>query len=60
MMHVELRRCFHKKIVKIMHKDEEIRHIDANFAQRDGIKIWHQFFSLGRKLKPFFDAIPLR
>ena len=42
-----------------MHEDEKIRQIDANFAQRDGIKIWLQFSSLGKKLMPNFDAIPL-
>ena len=42
------------------HFHEKFRQNDVKFAQRDGIKIWHQFSTyLGKKLKPNFDAIPL-
>ena len=58
-----------EKFVKVMHTaacsktqcfHEKIRQNNSNFAQRDaskyGIKNWHQFFSLGKKLMPNFDA----
>ena len=44
----------------MMLKGVKIRQIDAKFAQRDGIKFWHQnlasVFSLGRKLMPKINA----